>query len=206
MSGVSWTTITDAAEAAAKGAAAGSIVPGVGTIVGGLIGAAASIGGHWLPDSARPALAQAAAAITGVSDEAGQIAAITADPTHADAFRLEVLRIAADQEAAKDAALQARLDGMDADRANARAQLIALVGAGSRIAWAAPVVSVVVIVAFAVVVTLVLFRPMPAGSEAIMAGLVGTMGSLATVVVGYWVGSSAGSAEKTRLLAGGKPE
>ena len=201
MSGDIWTTVTDVATAAAKGAAAGSIVPGVGTIVGGLIGAAASIGGHWLPEAARPALAQAAAAITGVSDEAGQVAAIAADPAHADAFRLEVLRIAADERTAERQADADRLTAALADVADARRMMLALASQGSTMAWGAPIVSVIVLTTFGAVVALVLFRAVPSGSEPVLNVLLGTLGAMATTVVGYWVGSSVGSAKKDDRLA-----
>ena len=197
---------TAALEDAAKGAAAGSIVPGLGTVAGGLIGLAASVAGHMLPPAAKPALSAAAAAITGVTDEAGQVAAIASDPAQAESFRLEVLRIQADREAARDQALNDRLTAALADVNNARAQTIALAGAGSRIAWGAPVVSVLVLIAFATTAFLVLWRGIPTGAEGVASVMLGYVGGMATAVVGYWVGSSAGSARKSELLAGGKPE
>ena len=69
------------------------------------------------------------------------------------------------------------------------------------LAWGAPVVSVVVLVTFGCVVSLTLLRAIPAGSEAVLNVLLGTLGAMATNVVGYWVGSSAGSACKDERLA-----
>ena len=63
-------------------------------------------------------------------------------------------------------------------------------------AWGAPVVSVVVLVTFGAVVSLTLLRTIPPGSEAVLNVLLGTLGAMATNVVGYWVGSSAGSAAR----------
>jgi hypothetical protein len=47
---------------------------------------------------------------------------------------------------------------------------------------------------------LALTRALPAGSETILNMLLGTLAAMATAVVSYWVGSSAGSAQKTDLL------
>ena len=68
-------------------------------------------------------------------------------------------------------------------------------------AWGAPVVSVVVLLTFGTVVSLVLLRAIPAGSETVLNVLLGTLAAMATNVVGYWVGSSAGSARKDERLA-----
>ncbi len=68
-------------------------------------------------------------------------------------------------------------------------------------AWGAPVVSVVVLVTFGTVVSLVLLRAIPVGSETVLNVLLGTLAAMATNVVGYWVGSSAGSARKDEQLA-----
>ena len=195
--GIGTAALTDAA----KGAAAGSIVPGLGTVAGGLIGLAASLVPHLLPEAARPALAQAAATITGVQDEAGQVAAISADPAHADAFRLEVLRIAADERTAERQADADRLNAVMSDVADARKQTVALAAAGSSIAWGAPVVSTLVLVAFTVMGTLVLWHGVPTGAEGVASVMLGYVGGMATTAVGYWLGSSAGSAAKTDLLA-----
>lgn len=72
---------------------------------------------------------------------------------------------------------------------------------GSVVAWGAPLVSVLVLVMFGAVVALAWFLPLPAGSEAVLNVLMGTLGAMATSVVSYWVGSSAGSARKDERLA-----
>lgn len=71
----------------------------------------------------------------------------------------------------------------------------------SVMSWGAPVVSVVVLVTFGGVVSLTLLRTIPLGSEAVLNVLLGTLGAMATNVVGYWVGSSVGSARKDDRLA-----
>ena len=45
-----------------------------------------------------------------------------------------------------------------------------------------------------------LTRALPAGSETILNMLLGTLAAMATSTVSYWVGSSAGSAQKTDML------
>ncbi|MBC7800023.1 MAG: hypothetical protein H7Z10_05330, partial [Gemmatimonadaceae bacterium] len=76
-----------------------------------------------------------------------------------------------------------------------------LASAGSAMAWGAPVVSLVVLLTFGAVVALVLVQAVPPDSETVLNVLLGTLGAMATNVVGYWVGSSAGSARKDARLA-----
>lgn len=189
-----------------KGAALGSVVPGVGTVVGGLIGVASNLVSHILPPSAQPALTAAAEAITGKAYEATQLSALAENPAQMAEFRLQVMQIVADEHTAERQADADRLAAALADVANARAQTIALAAAGSRIAWGTPVTSVVVLMIFAMAVSVILFWGIPPGSEATANVLLGTLATMAVSVVSYWVGSSAGSAEKQRLLAGGKPD
>ena len=68
-------------------------------------------------------------------------------------------------------------------------------------AWATIAVSLVVLVLFGAMAALVLFLPIPPGSEAIMNTLLGTVSAMAMTVISYWVGSSAGSARKDERLA-----
>jgi membrane protein DedA with SNARE-associated domain len=69
------------------------------------------------------------------------------------------------------------------------------------LAWGAPIVSVVVLLTFGGVVSLTMLRTIPTGSETVLNVLLGTLAAMATNVVGYWVGSSAGSARKDERLA-----
>ncbi len=87
-----------------------------------------------------------------------------------------------------------------ADVQGARAQTVALAQAKSAVQWAPPIVSLVVLLTFGVVMWAALTRQLPAGSETILNMLLGTLAAMATSVVGYWVGSSAGSSRKTDLL------
>ena len=76
-----------------------------------------------------------------------------------------------------------------------------LAQSGSFMAWGAPVVSVVVLITFGSVVALTLLRSIPPNAEPVLNVLLGTLGAMATSVVTYWVGSSAGSARKDARLA-----
>lgn len=195
------------AEDAAKGAAMGSVVPGIGTALGAVGGVVLDLApevGRWLfgPDAAPVASAVAAAvgAVTGTSDDAAQ-AAVLADPEKAAALRIELVRIAAGQEEAAAAAAQAELVAKLSDVAGARAMAVQFAQTRSVLAWGAPVVSVVVLATFGVVVTVALTQTLPATAEPVLNVLMGTLGAMATSVVSYWVGSSAGSARKDEHLA-----
>ncbi len=194
-------------EDAARGAAAGSVVPGVGTAIGAAGAIALDLApelGRWLFGAgAAPALAAVEAAVrevTGAEAPAAQVA-VLADPEVAGRLRVALARIAAERAAASEAAGQTALAARLADVAGARAATVALAQAGSSTAWGAPVVSVVVLLTFAIVVGVALTRAMPPESSAILNVLMGTLGAMATNVVGYWVGSSAGSARKDARLA-----
>ena len=191
----------------AKGAAAGSVVPGVGTALGAAGALALDLApelARWLfgPGSAPVVVAVEGAvkAATGSADADVQVARV-ADPAVAGSLRVRLAEIAADAAGARDAARAEALAAVLADVAGARAQTLALVQGGSAMAWGAPVVSLVVLVTFGAVVSLVLFRAVPAGSEAVLNVLLGTLGAMATSVVGYWVGSSVGSVRKDDRLA-----
>ncbi len=193
-------------EDAAKGAAAGSVVPGIGTAlgaVGGIVLDLAPEVGRWLfgSDSApvMTAVQSAITTVTGTSEVAAQAAALS-DPDKAAALRVELAKIAAGQEVAAATASQAALAAQLSDIASARALTVQLAQSGSRIAWGAPVVSLVVLLTFAIVMTIALTRTIPSNAEPVLNVLMGTLGAMATSVVGYWVGSSAGSARKDEHL------
>ncbi|MBP2301156.1 hypothetical protein [Azospirillum picis] len=141
------------------------------------------------------ALVTAAGTVTGFpvakpEDIAPLAASIAADPAALAEFRKAV--------ADRMLSLLALDNG---DRANARGQTVDLAKAGSRIAWGAPLVSFVVLVTFGVVLYRVL--SVPAGQADPNASLMlGALTTMATAVVSYWVGSSAGSAAKDKLLRG----
>ncbi len=152
--------------------------------------------------------------VTGVKDphsESG-IAAVEAvlqgKPELAIQIQAQLAQIAAAREVefnrAAEAARKSEFDILTAqitDTDNARKQTIALAQSGSVIALGAPIVSTLVLITFATVMTLALTRSLPAGSETILNMLLGTLAAMATSVVSYWVGSSAGSARKDERIA-----
>jgi hypothetical protein len=145
-------------------------------------------------------VAQVVQTVTGTADEAQATAAVARDPAVASQLRVQLAQIAATQEAA---ARQADLDTLKASLADvqdARGQTVALAKSGSAVQWAPAVVSVVVLTTFGIVMWLALTSVLPAGSETILNMLLGTLAAMATSVVGYWVGSSSGSAAKTEML------
>ena len=87
------------------------------------------------------------------------------------------------------------------DVADARAQMVMLNSQKTAIAWSAPIISGIVLLTFVIVMALVLTHGMPAGSETAANLLLCTLAAMATSVVSYWVGSSAGSARKDERLA-----
>ncbi len=147
--------------------------------------------------------------VTGVADPhtdtgiAAVEAVLQGKPELAIQIQVQLAKIAADREAeanrAAEAARKAELDALltqIADTDSARKQTIALAQAGSGIAYGAPVVSALVLITFAVVMTLAFTRSLPMGSETVLNMLLGSLAAMATSVVSYWVGSSAGSARK----------
>jgi len=152
------------------------------------------------------AVAQAVQAVTGVDvtapDGAATVqAALAGKPELAVQMRTQLAQIAAAAEADAHKTELDQLQAMLADTASARAQTVALAQAKSPIAFGAPVVSVVVLVTFAIVMTVAITRTMPSGSETVLTMLLGSLAAMATSVVSYWVGSSAGSARKDEHFA-----
>lgn len=136
------------------------------------------------------------------SDDPSVVQAALADPSKASELRLRLAEIAAAEDEKRRTAELEAMRAVIADTASARAQTVALVQAGSRLAWGPVVVSALVLAGFGLVVVLALFRPIPPGSEALLNILLGNLAAMAMGVVGYWVGSSAGSARKDEMLRG----
>lgn len=134
--------------------------------------------------------------ILGTDSADGIERAIAADPNLALQFRMAVIQAEADARRQEFDTLQAQL----ADVQSARNQTVELAKAGSAIAWGAPIVSTLITVGFFVMLYLVIRREIPEGSRDLANIMLGSLGSSFTAVVGYWVGSSAGSAQKTAAL------
>jgi hypothetical protein len=176
--------------------------------MGALIPLAISIApeiGKWLfgdkGEQVASAVSTVIGTVTGTTDEAVQQATIERDPTVAANLRLELAKLAAQQEADARKSDQDALSAQLADVANARSQTVALAQSHSAIAWAPAVVSGIVLVTFGIVMYSALTRSLPSGSETILNMLLGTLAAMSTSVVSYWVGSSVGSARKDDRLA-----
>jgi len=151
------------------------------------------------------AVAQVVADVTGadILTEEGVAAAqatLGDKPELAMQLRVQLAQIAADSERAERAADQLALTARFADIASARAQTVSLAQAKSAVQWAPAIISMVVLLTFGTVMCLALTQTLPSGSETILNMLLGTLAAMATSVVAYWVGSSAGSATKTEML------
>jgi len=132
--------------------------------------------------------------VTGSSDPSVQ-ANLLSNSATAAALRIELARIAACQA---DDAVQAQTAMLALPRTEAASSNVQR---GEHIFSGAAIISLVVLLTFAVVVVFAFTRTMPAGAEPVLNVLLGTLGAMATSVVGYWVGSSAGSARKDERLA-----
>ncbi len=147
------------------------------------------------------AVAAAVETATGTTDPDAATAKLQQDPAAASQLRLQLAQIAAERE---HAARTADLDQLAAtlrDTADARSQTVTLSAQKASLAWSAPVISGVVLITFGAVMAMVLLYGMPVGSETAGNMLLGTLAAMATSVVSYWVGSSAGSARKDDRLA-----
>lgn len=129
------------------------------------------------------------------SDDPAQVAVALQDPAKAADLTLELAAIEREHEREM---LRAAL----ADVADARGQTVELARAGSPIAWGAPIVSAIVLVAFGLALYAVVAQPLPEGSRELALLLLGGLLGMAQAVVSYWVGSSAGSARKDEALRG----
>lgn len=186
---------------AALGATIGSIVPVLGTaaggaagaVVGGLVGLARNLTNQPHAEDEAPALAQAAQAITGVADQAQQVALLAADPVAAERFRIEALRVRADAEAARMAHVVALVQAANADRAGARAADAARTGP---LRYASLGVTLLIFGLYGGVLVATMFgftTPLPDDMA--------TLRNLALAASFFWLGSNFSSARKTDLLA-----
>jgi len=161
--------------------------------------------GRWLGGATGETVASAAAqvvqTVTGTSDPAQAEAALAANPELRVQLTTRLAEIAAQREAAAD---QARLEEMRAvlaDVSNARSMTLGLAQARSPLAYGAVLMTIMVMAANLALVWLLLTRSYPAESKDIVLLLVGQVLGWGTAAVAYWLGSSAGSAAKDRLLA-----
>ncbi len=133
--------------------------------------------------------------------------AIAQDPEKALQFKLAMINVA--NEAAKReheqtmAGIAASIDEMKAQLAdvqNARNQTVELAKAGSSIAWGAPVVSVLAVGVFAGFVVMLFTQSIQGDMKDALMLLAGAAAAGFGQVLNYWLGSSAGSAQKTSVM------
>jgi hypothetical protein len=199
----------DTAAGAAAGAVAGPIGAGAGAVAAIISDVCDATGvTRWLfgagAEATKQAVVSAVAQATGTADPEAQAAVLERDPEAALRLRASLASIAAAREAASD---QARLDAFRSavgDVQSARAQTAHLVDSKSVLAWGAPLVSLVTLLAYGAVtiacVILVSTRSLPEGATTILSLAMGSLTTLASAVVSFWVGSSAGSARKSETI------
>ena len=134
--------------------------------------------------------------ILGTDDANGIEQAIAADPNLALQFKMAVIQAEADARRQEFETMRAQL----ADVQSAREQTVKLAQSGSLIAWAAPIVSIMAVAVFCSMIYMLFTGTVPTELRDALMILVGTSGSGYTAVLGYWLGSSAGSAQKTTAL------
>ena len=159
------------------------------------------IGGDDAEDVARQ-VTGVVTAVAGGTNEAA-LAAVMADPSQRAALTEQLARIAAERERIAEEARTARLVAHLKDVSDARSHTVALAAAGSRIAWAAPVMSVVITSGFfaCVAMVFVIERHWDERTATILNTLLGAMTISFGQVCNYWLGSSRGSAAKDERAA-----
>lgn len=112
-------------------------------------------------------------------------------------LQAEADRAAESQRAADLAEMRAAIE----DTASARAQTVALAQSHSPVAYGAAVVSIVVLLMFAIMAVLVATRALPGDNNTLVTGILVSLQTMAAGVVSYWTGSSIGSVRKDATLA-----
>lgn len=139
---------------------------------------------------------------TGTADStATAMAALAGKPELAAQMTQRLAEIHASEVQAQADAQTAQILAAVASQASARTQTVDLVKAGSGIAWGAPVVSCLILLAFGGMLYMVMSKSIPTGSEPLAMVLLGTLAAMATQVANYWLGSSAGSAAKNTTIS-----
>lgn len=179
-------------------AAAAALIP----ILAPLIPQIASwLGGDDAEDVARQVTA-AVSSVAGSTDPA-VVAATIADPQRGGQLAAELARIAAERARAEREAQIAEITARLADTADARRQTVTLAQAGSRIAWAAPVMSLVILAGFFACLGMMFLieRTWDERTAALLNVLFGALTISFGQVCNYWLGSSRGSAAKDERQA-----
>lgn len=165
------------------GKIAGPLAQAGGTILGGILGgpAGATLG---------PVIGQVVAQSLGVDPTPEAIGGALAKP--------EAGAIVEQIEAQHAAAFKSAEELYLADVQDARRQTLELVKSGSKIAWSAPIISIVVIIGFLGATAAVLAQVVQESQIGIL--LIGSLATKFSDVVSYWIGSSKGSSDKTATI------
>jgi hypothetical protein len=128
--------------------------------------------------------------VFGTTDEKAIVAKMESDPALAEQFKA---KLAAEMEG-----LRLALASDD----SARKQTVMLAEAGSPIAWGAPVMSILVTVGFIGILLIMLLRPIQLDpiQVTVLNVLLGYLGASFAQSTNYWLGSSAGSASKDKVI------
>ena len=149
---------------------------------------------------AAAAVAAIAQQVTGTVEPEAQLAAL-ADPNKVADLRLELAQLTARLDVEQRASDLALFQTQITDVMNARQMTLNLQAGRSPIAWGAPVVSVVVLATFGAMLGCLLTFHIPDSALALSNVMLGTLGTLTSAVVNYWVGSSSGSRAKDAVIA-----
>lgn len=154
-------------------------------------------------EKAEATITNAVQSVTGTADLDAAMAFLQMNPAAAAQLRLQLLQL-----------LQLGTELDETSRATTLVDLKSAVAGGvdasskafgdppqpAILAWSPPLISAAVLISFGSVVMLVLVKGVPSGNETTANMLLGTLAAMATSVVSYWVGSSAGSARKDARL------
>jgi lysozyme family protein len=154
-------------------------------------------------------IAQAVTEITGASDPVAARQKLDADPQIVANLQQRLAEIALDATKAQNAeADQQRQDELGVlkaavdNTAGARAMMQSMTTAGSPIAYAAPVVSLIVTSGFFVILGLLMFVGLPTADQntvSVVNLTIGVLGTAFATVVNFWLGSSSGSRDKDSI-------
>lgn len=122
--------------------------------------------------------------------------AISTDPAAALAFKTALIQAEADARRQQHEQVLAQL----ADVQSARNQTVELAKAKSGLAWGAAIVSVLAVAVFAGFIYLLFVKSLPEGMKDALMLMAGAASAGFTQVLAYWLGSSAGSAQKNTLV------
>lgn len=136
-------------------------------------------------------------AVTGTDDPDQARLTISTDPTKREELQMRLAELAGKEREAERAAQAEELRALIADVADARAMSLALADKKHPLSWGAAVVSGIVLALFSFIVVVEGLRigEIPDPTRRLVEYAL-------IAVLGYWVGSSAGSATKERLMRG----